>query len=130
MDKHYKSAISLFLSCVSFLVGDVDTPLVTLLTFVIIDFIVGIMRAIKNHDLNSQKCYDGLYKKSMILIIIIIATTLDRLINPTQYVIRTVVAYFYITNEGISILENIASIGVKIPQKLIDILEQLNNEDS
>lgn len=66
----------------------------------------------------------------MILVILIVAVMLDRLMNTGTWVFRTLVCYFYIANEGISLLENVSNLGVKIPDKLKDALVQLNKDES
>lgn len=80
--------------------------------------------------LDSEVGFKGLVKKFMILVILIVAVMLDRLMNTGTWVFRTLVCYFYIANEGISLLENVSNLGVKIPDKLKDALVQLNKDES
>lgn len=70
----------------------------------------------------------GIAKKGLILIVLLVAFMLDRLLDNGTWMFRTMIAYFYITNEGISILENCAALGVPIPEKLKQAFKQLNNK--
>ena len=68
-------------------------------------------------------------KKCMILVVLIIGVMLDRMLRNGTWVFRTLVCYFYIANEGISLLENVANIGIPIPNKIRNALEQLNKDE-
>lgn len=105
-----------------------DTPLIVLFWFMGIDYLTGLLGAIAQHKVNSKISYKGITKKLSILIIVTVAVLLDRLINNGIWVFRTFVCYFYIANEGLSILENVAKTGVPMPQKLIDVLEQVKKK--
>ena len=80
-------------------------------------------------QLNSEVGFKGLVKKCMILVVLIIGVMLDRIVGNGTWVFRTLVAYFYIANEGISLLENVGNIGIPIPNKIRNALEQLNKDD-
>jgi len=97
----------------------------SLALFMGIDFLTGIMLAYKTKTLTREKSRDGLLKKATILMVLIVAVTLDRLINNGMWVFRTLIAYFYICSEGMSILENSAKIGIPVPQKLVDALANI-----
>lgn len=112
----------------TFLFGAWDVPLIALLVFIVLDYLTGVTCAVIKKQLSSSIGSAGLLKKALILVIIIAAVLLDRLLE-TQWVIRSAACYFYIANEGISILENVASIGLPVPQKLIGVLKKLE-EDS
>ena len=99
------------------------------MTFMALDYITGVIYACINKTLNSNIGFKGLIKKCMILVVLVVAVLLDRMINGESWVFRTLVCYFYIANEGISLLENAANLGVPIPNKIKDALEQLNNDD-
>ena len=114
---------------VTYLLGDWDTALVVLAIFVVLDYITGVLVAWLNHTLNSEVGFKGLAKKALILVILIVAVCLDRLLNNDGWVFRTLVCYFYIANEGISILENAGNLGVPIPNKIKNALEQLNKDE-
>lgn len=110
------------------LFGGFDVLLQTLLLFMVIDYVTGIIKAIVKKQLSSNKGFKGGAKKVGILFIVMIAYRVD-LTFGVDY-IRNAVAIFYSTNEAISILENVALIGVKIPKKLKTILIQLNKENN
>lgn len=109
----------------TYLLGDWDTALVVLLIFIVLDYVTGVLVAFINKQLNSQIGFKGLAKKALIIVILIMAVCLDRLLGNEGWVIRTLVCYFYIANEGISLVENAGNLGLPIPQKLKDIFEQL-----
>lgn len=109
----------------TFLFGGWDMSLEILAVFILLDYISGLVKAFTTKTVNSQTGFKGLLKKSEILIILIVATLLDRLINSGDWIFRTLVCYYYIANEGISIIENCGKSGLPVPQKLVDALEQL-----
>lgn len=113
----------------TYIFGGWDTPLTVLFWFMGLDYITGLMGAIAQRKLDSKVSYKGIAKKLSILIIVTIGVLLDRLINNDVWVFRTFVCYFYIANEGLSILENIGKTGAPLPQKLINVLEQLKNKE-
>lgn len=111
----------------SWLFGSWDLPLQILVTVVIIDYITGICRAIRHKKLNSDIGFRGLLRKSGILFVVALSVLLDRLLENDTWVIRTYVSYFFIANEGLSILENATSLGVPFPDKIVNVLEQLKD---
>lgn len=128
MEKVVDSIVAIVATFLTYLFGSWDVALSILIVFMILDYITGVFLAYKNKEVNSEVGFKGLIKKCMILIVLVVAVMLDRLLNTGTWVFRTLVCYFYITNEGISLLENVSNLGVKIPQKLKDALEQLNKE--
>ena len=115
----------------SFCFGDVDVFLTTLITMLVIDYITGLIAAYMNNELSSRTGLKGIIKKVLRLIIVAAAVQVDRITDTNGY-IRNTVILFFITNEGISILENSGKCGVPIPKKFLDVLEQLrenNNKD-
>ncbi len=110
-----------------YFLGGFDALLVTLLLFMIIDYITGVLDAISNKKLSSSVGFKGICKKVIILLMVTIANRIDITLGLQE--IRYVVISFYLANEGISIIENASLLGVPIPQKLEDILEQLKNEE-
>lgn len=112
----------------TYIFGGWDTPLMVLVTFMLIDYVTGLISAAVQNKLNSKIGYKGIAKKALILIVLIVAVLLDRLLNKDTWVFRTLVCYFYVANEGISILENCGKCGVPLPQKLLDTLEQLKKK--
>lgn len=109
----------------TWLLGVWDMPLITLVIFMILDQLTGVIRGYVNKDLSSDIGLKGIARKCVILIVLIVAVALDRLLNTGSWMFRTMVAYFYIANEGISLLENCASLGAPIPEKLKNALIQL-----
>ena len=109
----------------TWLFGVWDIPLITLVIFMILDQLTGVIRGYVNKELSSDVGLKGIARKCVILIILIVAVMLDRLLNTGSWMFRTMVAYFYIANEGISLLENCASLGAPIPEKLKHALIQL-----
>ena len=100
-----------------------------LLTVIVLDYVTGVFKAIYNKEINSTVGIKGIIKKVGYLIIVAIAVILDRIAGNTG-AIRTLVIYFFVANEGISILENWGGMGLPLPNKLIDTLEQLKNDNN
>lgn len=105
--------------------GGFDGFLYALMIFVIVDYVTGIMVAVLEKKLSSEVGFRGIFKKVLIFCMVAIGNILDTHIIKSGSIMRTAVVFFYLSNEGISILENVALIGLPIPQKLKDVLEQL-----
>lgn len=118
------SAIGGFLG---WFLGGMDGFLYALLAFVIIDYITGVMVAAIQKKVSSEVGFKGICKKVLIFILVGMANIVDAQIIGNGSAIRTAVIFFYLSNEGISILENSAIIGLPVPQKLKDVLEQLKD---
>lgn len=118
---------SVILTTIIYLLGGIDIALQCLLIMIILDYISGVASAIYNKKLNSQVGLKGILKKFMYLVIVCVSVILDRIIGNTG-AIRTLVIYFFVANDGISILENIGKMGIPLPKKLIDTLEQLKKK--
>lgn len=112
-----------------YFLGGWDIALQTLLIVIVLDYITGICKAIYNKKINSSVGLKGIMKKVGYLIIVAVAVILDRIAGNTG-AIRTLVIYFFVANEGISILENWGGMGLPLPQKLTDTLEQLKNDNN
>jgi len=110
------------------LLGGCDGFMYALITFVIIDYLTGLMVAVLERKLSSEVGFRGIFKKVLIFTFVGIGNIIDVHLLKNGSAIRTAVIFFYISNEGISIIENSAKIGLPIPQKLKDILGQLNRE--
>lgn len=108
--------------------GGFDGFLYALITFVVVDYITGIMVAIINRELSSEIGARGIFKKILIFILVGVAHIIDTRIIGDGSAIRTAVIFFYMSNEGISIIENASRIGLPVPQKLKDVLAQLNGK--
>ena len=108
--------------------GGFDGFLYALVTFVVIDYVTGLMCAILEKKLTSVIGARGIFKKVVIFTLVGVAHIIDSRIIGDGSAIRTAVIFFYLSNEGISIIENASKIGLPIPQKLKDILAQLNSK--
>lgn len=130
MEKVFNTAVAILATFFTYLFGGWDLALKILITFMVLDYVTGVIYACVIKTLNSEVGFRGLIKKCMILAVLIVGVELDRMLgNGGTWVFRTLVAYFYIANEGISLLENISNLGVPIPNKIKTALEQLNNEE-
>ena len=98
-----------------------------LLAFVVIDYITGVMCAINDKALSSEVGFRGICRKVLIFLLVGIANILDVNVIGTGSVLRTAVIFFYISNEGVSLLENASHLGLPVPQKIKEVLEQLHN---
>jgi len=107
--------------------GGYDGFLYALIAFVVIDYILGVMCAILEKHLSSDVGARGIFKKVVIFSLVGIAHIIDQNIIGDGGVIRTAVIFFYLSNEGISIIENSTRIGLPVPEKLKEILEQLKD---
>jgi toxin secretion/phage lysis holin len=107
--------------------GGMDGFLYALLAFVILDYITGVMVAAIQKKVSSEVGFKGICKKVLIFILVGLANIVDVQIIGNGSAVRTAVIFFYLSNEGISILENTAIIGLPVPQKLKDVLEQLKD---
>lgn len=105
--------------------GTWDIALQVLVCFMVLDYITGVLRAYVNKEVSSAIGLKGIARKTVIFIVLIVAVLLDRLLNTGNWVFRTLICYFYIANEGISLLENCAGLGLPIPEKLKEALAQL-----
>lgn len=114
---------------IGWFLGGFDGFMYALLAFVVIDYLTGIMVAILEKKLSSEIGFMGIFKKILIFILVGIGNIIDAYIIGNGSAVRTAVIFFYISNEGISIFENIGKIGLPIPEKLKKALEQINEED-
>ena len=112
-----------------YFLGGRDGLLIALVAFVAIDYITGVMCAVADKKLSSEVGFKGICRKVLIFLLMGIANILDVQVIGTGSVLRTAVIFFYISNEGLSILENAAHLGLPIPEQLKDVLEQLHNRE-
>ena len=111
-----------------YFLGGCDGLLYALLTFVVIDYITGVMCAIADKNLSSEVGFKGICRKVLIFLLVGIANVLDVQVIGTGSVLRTAVIFFYISNEGVSLLENAAHLGLPVPEKIKIVLEQLHDK--
>lgn len=109
--------------------GGWDGFLYALVAFVLLDYLTGVAVAITQKRLSSEVGAKGILRKVLIFALVGVGSILDKHIIGTGTVFRTAVIFFYLSNEGISILENAAALGLPIPQKLRDILAQLKKDE-
>ena len=109
----------------SYLLGGFDMLISALLTFVVIDYITGILAAWINCELSSHVGFNGIIKKICIFLAVAVAECITHVTGVNG--LRDIAVSFYIANEGLSILENLGRIGVPLPEKLIEVLKQLKN---
>lgn len=98
-----------------------------LIAFVAIDYITGVMCAINDHSLSSEVGFRGICRKVLIFLLVGIANILDVNVIGAGSVLRTAVIFFYISNEGVSLMENAAHLGLPVPEKIKVVLEQLHD---
>ena len=124
-----QAAITLLGGWLGYFVGGMDGMLKALIIMMVLDYITGIMRAIVDKKLSSAVGFRGICKKVLILILVGIANIVDINVVGTGSALRGVVICFYMSNEGLSILENASYLGLPVPEKLKDILAQLHKRD-
>ena len=112
-----------------YFLGGCDGPLIALVVFVVVDYLTGVMCAIADHKLSSAVGFKGICRKVLIFLLVGIANILDVQVIGSGSVLRTAVIFFYISNEGVSLVENAAHLGLPVPDKLKDVLEQLHDRD-
>lgn len=116
-------------SLVGFLMGGYDGFLYTLLSFILMDYLTGVMTAIITRQVSSEIGFKGILKKMLILIMVAMGHLLDQNLLGGGDAMRTAVIFFYTANEGISIMENLGRIGFPIPEKLKKVLAQLSEQE-
>lgn len=121
--KILKMVIMVLGSALSFLLGGFDKLLLTLLILMVLDYISGIIKAVYNKSINSKISFKGILKKVMIILVVILVSALQR-ITENNIPIRDITIMFYLTNEGISIIENLGTV-IPIPEKVKAFFEQL-----
>ncbi|EGD46721.1 toxin secretion/phage lysis holin [Ruminiclostridium papyrosolvens DSM 2782] len=117
--------VALVATIFTWLFGTWDLAISVLVTFIVLDYCTGLIKGYVLKKLSSDIGLKGLARKAVIFIVLIVAVSLDRLSGSGQWVFRTLVCYFYIANEGLSIIENCAQLGLPIPQKIKEALIQL-----
>ena len=114
---------------IGYFVGGMDGMLIALIVFMVLDYITGLMCAVMDRKLSSSVGFRGICKKVLILMLVGVANILDVHVIGTGSALRGAVVCFYLANEGLSLLENAAHIGLPVPQRLKDVLAQLHNRE-
>lgn len=134
-DKIFKG-LAAFGGAVAGVFGGLDTALIVLVAFMAIDYATGLVVAwmgrsskTKNGKLDSNVGFIGIAKKVLMLMLVLVAALLDRALGTDTAVFRSLVIWFYIANEALSILENLSTAGVPFPQKLREALEKLHDQN-
>ncbi len=109
--------------------GGFNSLIYALIVFVVIDYITGILLAIRDKKLSSEIGYKGIVKKFLIFLIVSMGNIIDNYILGTGSSLRTLIITFYLANEGLSILENAGRLGLPIPGKLKDAIRNLNSRN-
>ena len=108
--------------------GECDGLMYALIAFVIADYVTGVMCAVSDKRLSSEVGFKGICRKVLIFVLVGMANILDMHVIGTGCVVRTAVLFFYISNEGVSVLENAGHLGLPIPARLLNVLEQLHED--
>ena len=129
--KEFWNVIQVILSAIAgslgYFVGGFDSMIYALLVFVIIDYITGVMCAIADKTVSSAIGFKGICRKVLIFLLVGVANILDVQVIGTGSALRTAIIFFYLSNEGISLLENAAHLGLPVPEKIKTVLEQLHD---
>ena len=112
-----------------YFLGGLDGLLIALIVFVVLDYITGVMVAIIDKTLSSEVGFRGIFRKILIFSLVGVAHIVDTNIIGTGAGLRTAVIFFYLSNEGLSILENTVYLGLPVPEKLKTILAQLQDSN-
>ena len=119
---------STLLTTVVYYLGGLDIAMKTLLILMVLDYATGICKSIVNKKINSIIGAKGIIKKVGYLVIVAVSVLLDEIVGNTG-AIRNLVVYFFVANEGISILENWGKIGLPLPPKVLEVLEQIKSDN-
>lgn len=119
--------LSVILTTCVYWLGGFDIALQSLIVVMIIDYLTGVSSAIYNKKLSSKSGFMGIIKKFCYLLVVALSVVIDNLTGQSG-LIRTLVIYFFVANDGISIIENMAEMNIKLPKKLIDSLDQLKKK--
>ena len=127
MKQLFNDIFTVILTTFVYLMGGFDIALQSLIIVIVIDYLTGIASAIYNKELSSKVGFKGIIKKFCYLLVVALSVVIDNLTGQSG-IIRSLVIYFFVANDGISIIENMAEMNVKLPKKLIDSLEQIRKK--
>ena len=131
MMKEFWNAIQFIFAAIGgwlgWFLGGCDGLLYALIAFVVVDYITGVMCAVVDKKLSSEVGFKGIFKKILIFLLVGIANLLDVNIIGNGSVLRTAAIFFYLSNEGVSLLENATHLGLPVPEKLKSVLQQLHD---
>lgn len=129
MNNAVKSLLAAICALLGFLFGDRDGLMIALIGLIALDYISGVIAAVVEKKLSSEVGAKGIAKKIFMLLIVAVANIVDINVIGEGHVLKSVTVIFYLANECISLIENAGRLGVPVPKKLIDVLEQLKNKD-
>lgn len=129
MDRILQITTATVSAIIGFLFGEFDGLLYALIAFMALDYISGVAVACVQKKLSSAIGFKGIAKKVLILMLVAVGHILDARVLGAGSVCRSAVIGFYVANEGVSILENASKLGLPLPKKLVDVLEQLKNKE-
>ena len=109
--------------------GGCDGLLYALIAFVVVDYITGVMCAVADKKLSSEVGFKGIFKKILIFILVGVANIVDANVLGNGSALRTAAIFFYISNEGVSLFENAAHLGLPVPDKMKEVLAQLHDRE-
>ena len=110
-----------------YFLGGCDGLLIALVVFAVVDYITGVMCAISDKKLSSEVGFRGICRKVLIFFLVGVANILDVQVIGTGSILRTAIIFFYLSNEGVSLVDNAAHLGLPVPEKLKAVLEQLHD---
>ena len=123
----FNNITSIICTTFVYLIGGFDIAMQSLLIVMVVDYLTGFTSAIYNKNLSSKIGFKGILKKISYLCVVALSVVIDNLTGQNG-LIRTLVIYFFVANDGLSIIENMAEMNIKLPQKLIDCLEQIKKK--
>ena len=123
----FQAVIAAIGGWIGYFLGGCDGLIYALIAFVVIDYITGVMCAVSDRRLSSAIGFKGICRKVLIFALVGIANILDVHVIGTGCILRTASIFFYLSNEGVSILENAAHLGLPVPKKVKDVLKQLHD---
>jgi toxin secretion/phage lysis holin len=115
-------------AAVSAWLGGWDIALTLLVALMVLDYITGFLGAVKQERVNSNTMFWGGIRKGLILAVVVVAVLLDELVGNPEPILRTLVIYFYVAREGLSVTENLGKLGVPLPPMIVRVLEQLQTK--
>ena len=121
--------IASFLDIVVYFLGGIDAAMASLLIFIVLDYITGLTAACIAGKASSKEGFKGILKKILVLVLVAVSVRIDELTN-SGGVLRTLVIYYFVSNEGLSIIENLGKVGVPIPQVLKRAIKELRKENN
>lgn len=129
MNNAVKSILAAVCAVFSFVFGDLNGLMIALVALIVLDYISGVLAAVVEKKLSSEVGAKGIAKKIFMLLIVAVANIVDINVIGEGHVLKSVTVVFYIANECISLIENAGRLGVPVPKKLLDVLEQLKNRE-